>query len=141
MNIRQFNRLLSSIQHLTSAQIEQLRHLVGEVHKQRASIEAVEQALPVGCRHCGSENVVRNGTRQGLQRWLCKDCKRSSSATTGTALSHLHCKEKFEAYGRCMAQRMTIRQAARAVGICVDTSFRWRHRFLEAAVDHQPRGF
>lgn len=34
---------------------------------------------------------------------------------------------------------MTIRDAANEVGVCVDTSFRWRHRFLQAAVAYQPR--
>lgn len=134
-----FKRFLESLGDLTSAQIEQARRALGEVHEQRTSIEAIENALPVGCRHCTSKRVVRNGTRCGLQRWLCRDCNRSSSATTGTALSRLRSKHKFEAYGRCLEHGMTIREAARDVGISVDTSFRWRHRFLEAAVAYQPR--
>lgn len=134
-----FKRLLASLGDLTGAQIEQARSAIGEVHDQRASIDAIENALPVGCRHCGSSRVVRNGTRCGLQRWLCRDCNRSSSATTGTALSRLRRKHKFEAYGRCLERGMSIREAARSVGICVDTSFRWRHRFLKAAVAYQPR--
>lgn len=140
MKTRQFNNLLSSLETLTGAQIAQLRHSLEGAHQRRSSIEAIETALPPGCRHCGSAHVVRNGTRMGLQRWLCRDCKRSSSATTGTALSRLRHKHKFEAYARCLAERMSVRQAAIAVDISVDTSFRWRHRFLEAAVEHQPHG-
>jgi transposase-like protein len=138
MKVRRFKGLLASLKDLTGTQIEEARRALGEVHQKRASIEAIEQARPVGCRHCGSEHVVRNGTRCGLQRWLCRACNRSSSATTGTPLSRLRRKHKFEAYARCLEQGMTIRQAAETVGICVDTAFRWRHRFLETAVGHQP---
>lgn len=28
----------------------------------------------VTCKFCGSQDVVRNGTRRGTQYWLCKDC-------------------------------------------------------------------
>jgi hypothetical protein len=39
-----------------------------------------------------------------------------------------------------MMAGMTIRKAAQQCGIAISTSFRWRHRFLKAAVDHQPHG-
>ncbi|HZS06257.1 MAG TPA: IS1 family transposase, partial [Blastocatellia bacterium] len=33
----------------------------------------------IKCYHCGSENIVRHGlTKNGKQRYLCRDCKRSS---------------------------------------------------------------
>ena len=28
------------------------------------------------CKFCGSTNIVRNGTRQGTQYWLCRNCNR-----------------------------------------------------------------
>ncbi|WP_442777721.1 hypothetical protein [Sediminicurvatus halobius] len=32
---------------------------------------------------------MRNGTRHGIQHWLCRECERSCTVATGTALSHL----------------------------------------------------
>ncbi|MDR1939469.1 MAG: hypothetical protein LBQ40_01570 [Clostridiales bacterium] len=29
------------------------------------------------CKYCGSERVVKNGTKHGLQNYLCKECKRA----------------------------------------------------------------
>ncbi|WP_439654553.1 transposase [Spiribacter halobius] len=63
---------------------------------------------------------MRNGTRLGLQRWLCRDCGRSCTATIGTALSRLRGKHKSETYARCLDQGMTVREAAEEVG-----QFRW----------------
>ena len=30
----------------------------------------------MNCKFCGSPNVVKNGTRNGVQYWLCKNCGR-----------------------------------------------------------------
>ena len=36
----------------------------------------VVDAIPEGCKYCGSKNIVRFGHYQNVQRWWCKDCKR-----------------------------------------------------------------
>ena len=36
------------------------------------------------CVYCGSSRVVRNGTRNGLQRFLCRDCCRVFNERSGT---------------------------------------------------------
>ena len=35
----------------------------------------------LGCKHCGSGSYVRNGTAHGRQRYRCKACGRSFTAT------------------------------------------------------------
>ena len=42
----------------------------------------------------------------------------------------LHKKDRWLAYGECLAGGMTIRDSARRCKLAVSTSFRWRHRFL-----------
>src|SRR5215210_6220526 len=35
--------------------------------------------IRIACRHCGSENIIRNGmTSNSKQRFLCKDCGKNS---------------------------------------------------------------
>lgn len=41
------------------------------------------------CPHCHSENMWRWGHASGLQRYRCKDCKKTYNALTGTPLAHL----------------------------------------------------
>lgn len=33
-------------------------------------------AKPIECKYCGSPNIVKFGTFEGIQRYWCKDCKR-----------------------------------------------------------------
>ena len=77
------------------------------------------------------------GAGSGLQRYLCRECGKTSNATTGTPLSRLRHEGRFEAYARCMCAGMTVRQVAAKVGVCVDTAHRWRLRFLANVEAHQ----
>ena len=36
----------------------------------------IDMAMGRHCKFCGSMNIVRNGTRQGTQYWLCRNCGR-----------------------------------------------------------------
>ena len=139
MQKAQFSKFLGFIATLTPAQMRQVEASLASSRERRDSLNAIEAVRPMACRHCGSSHVVRNGMRSGLQRVLCRDCTKTSNAATGTPLSKLHHKEKFERFALCMKDRLTIRQTAETVGICMDTAFRWRHRFLQNIQSHQPK--
>ena len=66
-------------------------------------------------------------------------CGKTSYAATGTPLAGLHSKERFFEQGECLANGMTVREAADALGASVSTAFRLRHRFLQAVQAHQPQ--
>ena len=140
MRKAQFAKFLGVLKRLTADQMEQVRAAVSANQAERSSIRAIESSGPLVCRHCGSLHVVRNGSRNGLQRVLCRDCLKTSNAATGTPLSRLKHKEKFIRYAECMRQGMTVRQAADEADVCRDTAFRWRHRFLQNVQSHQPMG-
>lgn len=140
MRNRDLNKLLQSLSQLTPSQSQQVLQQLTQEETRRTSFRLLEQAAgSPACRHCASKHVVKNGCPRGLQRWLCRDCNRTYNATTGSPLSHLRHKEKFALYAECMAGGMTLRVAAKTVGICLDTAFRWRHRFLEEVAAHQPK--
>lgn len=139
MKIAQFSKILDTVSALTSTQMTRLQAALSSAQTERNSLLAIEQARPAACRHCGSLHVVRNGTRNGLQRVLCGDCHKTSNATSNTPLSKLRHKEKFERYAQCLRDGMTVRKSAEAVSVCVNTAFRWRHRFLQNIQLHQPR--
>ena len=42
----------------------------------RKNIVAETYSELIKCKFCGSTNVVRFGTRDGVQRFWCKDCER-----------------------------------------------------------------
>ena len=75
---------------------------------------------------------MSRGKARGLRRYRCKTCGKTFGALTGTALSGLHHKERWLAFGASLGEGETIREAAERCGIAPSTAFRWRHRFLEA---------
>ncbi len=71
--------------------------------------------------------------RQGvLRRYQCKGCRKTFNAATGTPLSGLHRKDKWLAFGTCLADGLTVRASAERCGLAVNTALRWRHRFPAA---------
>ncbi len=69
---------------------------------------------------------------RGLRRVRCKAYGKRFGALTGTALSGLHHKERWLAFGASPGAGETIREAAECCGIAPGTAPRWRHRFLAA---------
>ena len=139
MKVAQFKRLLAQVPALTGAQLLGLQKVVASAEVERTSLAVIEAAHTPACRHCGSLSIVRNGTRNGLQRYRCHDCGKTSNAATGTPLSRLRHKARFEAYARCMREGLSVRKAAASCGVCVDTAHRWRLRFLANVQAHQPK--
>lgn len=95
-------------------------------------IEAEFAKAPM-CGHCGSEEFCRWGTATAMKRYKCKACDRTFNALTGTPLAHLHKRELWLDYARALVDGVSLRKAASRVGVHLETSFRWRHRFLTAA--------
>jgi len=82
------------------------------------------------CPDCNSSHVIRNGLQNGVQNYLCKNCGRQFRVTTGTFMYGIHHRDKMLEYIKCMSAGMTLRECAKNVGICLQTSFFWRHRIL-----------
>ncbi len=95
------------------------------------------------CVHCESRRVQRWGYAHGRQRYRCKACRRTFSDLTGTPLAYSKRAELWGAYALWMLEGISVREAARRLGINKDTAFRWRHRILavlERATQPAPRG-
>jgi transposase-like protein len=82
------------------------------------------------CPHCHSVKLYRFGVVSGLQRYRCRDCKRTFNALTKTPLARLRHKEQWLTYLEAMTQSRTVCQSGAEAKVHRNTSFRWRHRFL-----------
>ena len=89
------------------------------------------------CPRCGGVHIVCNGHRKdGTQRYMCKDCKRSFIATTNSIVAGTKKDLRvWEKYISCMMAGMPIRQTAETCGIHRNTAFYWRHKILDALQD------
>lgn len=99
--------------------------------------EILEEARPSGsreCSYCHSSHIVRNGHRKdGTQRFLCKDCRRSFTLKSDSFISgsHKHFGIWLK-YLSCMAEKKTLKRTAESCGISMGTAFTWRHKILAA---------
>ncbi|HHW15686.1 MAG TPA: IS1 family transposase [Firmicutes bacterium] len=105
-------------------------------HGSAGANHELRESAVVSCRRCGSRAVQRWGTvrlQSGVQqRYRCKDCGRTFNALTGTLRAYLKRRSEWDAFVRCMAERLTIRETAQRLGLHPTTVFRWRHRVLDA---------
>jgi transposase-like protein len=103
-----------------------------------AAIEARFCAAPQ-CPHCRSASIKKWGSANGLRRYRCKACAVTFNALTGTPLAQLHKRELWQAHAGALNDGISIRKAAARLDVDQTTTFRWRHRFLEAIKALQPK--
>lgn len=134
MERKAFQAWLSAVDMLSETQKAEAGEILAGRPAGEASLAAIE--LGIGedrcCPRCGTPGAVANGRARGMQRYLCRACKRTFGALTGTRVSGLHRKEAWLTFGECLADGDTVKASAERCGVAVSTAFRWRHRFLEA---------
>src|SRR5437899_897400 len=79
-------------------------------------------------------NMIKNGkTDKGVQRYLCKTCNKSFTATKGTMFYRIrHSEEEVVEYMAMLGDRSSLAAIHRAKGIKEETVCKW----LENAVTH-----
>jgi transposase-like protein len=98
-----------------------------------------ERVESQGCPHCAGRETVGWGRSHGLLRFRCKSCGRTFNALTKTPMAHLRKKERWLDHARAMIEGKSLAKTAELCGVHATTAFRWRHRFLRAPADEEPR--
>jgi transposase-like protein len=91
------------------------------------------------CPACASPHWHRHGQANGLQRYRCRDCRRTYNDLTGTPLARLRLRDKWIDYANALLDSLPVRAAADRVQVHRNTAFRWRHRFLSKVKDNHPQ--
>ena len=142
MKAKDFRALFADLGSLTPAQRNALLAALSSPRSAGDVVELIEAefAKAPACGHCGSEAFSKWGVATGMKRYMCKACERTFNALTGTPLAHLRKREKWLEYARAIVDGLSLRKAAKRVGVHLETSFRWRHRFLaKRLVGRAPR--
>ena len=83
----------------------------------------------VVCPHCGSVKSIKNGTRNGRQRYFCKDCSKTFGDTNGTvAFRSKFSVGKWIELIKLTLQGESCRTIAKELGINKQTALHNRHR-------------
>lgn len=103
-----------------------------KINKLLKSIREARFSSWLGCAHCGSTDVKRNGKYRSRQRYLCKDCGKTFNDMTNTPFSGSHYPEKWVKYIELMVEGYTLPKIANKLQIHISTAFYWRHKILKA---------
>jgi transposase-like protein len=129
-----FEALLRLVERLGMEQRAALGRALASGPPEAEAVRLLEEAFASAphCPHCGATELQRWGYASGLRRYRCKACRKTFNALTGSSLAGLRKKACWLAYGEALAAGMTLARAAAHCGVHMTTSFRWRHRFLQA---------
>ena len=85
------------------------------------------------CIYCERMHVVKNGRRKdGIQRYLCRDCRRSFIPSSDSITSRTRKPASvWAAYLKCMMDKKTLKQSSEECHISMSTAFTWRHKILD----------
>lgn len=130
MRARELRKWVRLVSRLSREERAALKAEMAALDSIDAGLQMVEARAPERCPHCAATRLVRNGHANGLQRYRCRDCRKTFNVLTGTALARLHQRGKWLNQSAALAEGKTLRQVSRQLNIAVSTAHRWRHRFL-----------
>lgn len=94
-----------------------------KITKLLKSIREARFASGLGCVHCGSTSVKRNGKYRSRQRYLCIDCGKSFNDMTNTPFSGSRYPAKWVKYIELMVEGYTLPKIAKKLKIHISTAF------------------
>lgn len=139
METQAFKKIFNKLDDLNSYQFKRVKKEIHRIESKNLiefNLETISENIL--CPHCKSKEVWQWGQRTGLQRYRCKECKKTFNSLTGTPLAHLHKKEHWLLYSQSLRNGDSVRKAASSIGINKNTAFHWRHRFLQNARKVKP---
>ena len=125
---------------LTPVEVEFISACISKVYKQKVTSETQNfenlEGAVCECPNCHSKHFIKYGhiRSNGNQRYLCKNCGASFSASTNTFFSH--CRSSYETWAEFIACELnddTLRQEALHTQCSVSTCFNMRHMLHDAA--------
>ncbi len=135
MKTKDFKSIIDKLEDINSCQLRKLNRQIDTIQQRKyVSLELETPSSKLRCPHCESQSFLRWGKRSDLQRYRCKECKKTYNSLTGTPLARLRRKGHWMEYAECIKDSLTIKKAAERCFISIDTAFRWRHRFLKNSI-------
>ena len=119
--------------------LEFLKYLKGEKVKPSENHISIDLNLKIEkCPHCSSKKIVKNGHKDGIQRFKCKECGKTFTYTNNTILfSSKKDINTWIKFCECLMNKFSIRKCAEICNINTHTAFNWRHKVLDALQNMQ----
>lgn len=135
------HRILDKLDRDQKAELASLLHRELNVPDLKRAGREVGDDRPVRCPHCGATDIYGHGPYKGRRRYKCKTCRKTFNDLTGTAVDGIKKLEQFQEYLLLVVESVTIRKAAKKIGVNVKTIFDWRHKLLSSMEALNGTGF
>lgn len=128
-----------AIQLLSQQQLKDLYQFIADIMSINMPLgnlckEITESRFANGevCVHCGSTVITKYGKIGEIQRYRCKNCKKTFNTLTFSPLSYSKLTlDLWVHYAQCLISGYSIRKSAKTIGVCDKTSFYMRHKLLD----------
>lgn len=127
----------SRIEHLNTVQKKDLIAFI------KSSYNIFDEYSTISnCPHCNSNKIIKNGTRNSINRYLCKDCKKSFTYKSKSVLSGIHKVNKWNDFvdDFLSLNISSLKTIKKKLKISEQTAFNWRHKLI-AAINIQTPSF
>lgn len=131
-------------EYFSSRNADQQQQIIDEllqVVMQCESLPEAEDAVIIKCPHCRSNEIRGNGKLKAMHRYVCKECNKNFSHSTGKFWYALKKRHLLNKYLNCLVTGCSIRKSAELTGISIQTSFDWRHKLLTSFTTFFPLSF
>ena len=116
-----YDQFVNSLDDLSLADLQKLHSLISaKLPKDKTPTENKDLGGDTlnCCPKCGSTNYKKHGTKDGRQRYICKDCKKTFSESNATIFYHSRLStEQWKELLRGMIDRLSTTEISKNVGI------------------------
>ncbi|MCL1912776.1 MAG: IS1595 family transposase [Eubacteriaceae bacterium] len=126
--------IISLVKELPEGYFEEAFEKLTEV---KVKADSEKSSQPKTCPHCGSQTIVRNGKRRGKQAYICNNCDKTFTETTGSAISNSHSSPSvWKQVIRDTVDGVSIDNTALSLELHHETVFYMRHKILNCVEKH-----
>lgn len=136
--MRIHKELKEFVKSLCADEADILMNLLPSIIKSKRSNQKIikRERKSIACPNCGSVSIKRNGTKEGRQRYFCKDCRKSFSDNNDSIVyKSKHTYEQWIQFINCELHDYTLKNAATLVNVSKTTAFSWRHKLYKAIAE------
>ena len=129
MNIQDFKAEINS---LSTSQRKELINIIKNSYSIFDEKSEVKE-----CPYCNSIHIVKNGTRKGINRFICKECGKSFTYKTNTPIHYIHKINKWNDFVNDFTSLnfSTLEELTDSLKINKKTAFDWRHKLLSSLIN------
>lgn len=125
----EFNKLLPE-------ELETIKNIITEIlnktlNERITNLKFQERNKKIICPKCHNNSIVKNGFKNGNQRYKCKICNKFFSVSSHTITNHLMISyEQLCTFINCLINYNTVEETAKIVGISKTESYYLRIKIL-----------